>query len=444
MLHRLKYIVGGALVLAALAVTSCKKAYFYSGINDDPTQLHDNTPTLLLPGIEVKSAYLYGGDQSRFAAIFMQQVTGNGNQPANYSRYNVSTDDVDNLWTFGWYGAVMNDEHVMIQLSDSLGARHYAGIARIMMANSLASVTDFWGDAPYSDAFRGLDELQPKFDSQQQIYDTLHALLDHAIADLAADDNTAQPADDDLLFHGDLAKWTRFAHSLKARYYLHTSKIQPATLAKAASEAAQGLKFGENAGIVFEGKAVTSENPWSQMVTQRVGDYSFNGYLNTLTKNAGDPRHDVYFSDDPTTLGSLYGSPNSPVYFVTHDEVLFILSEASLKLGNTLDAANNYNHAVAYNLFRSVGDSSYATTVARTAANITLQQIITQKYIAEFLNSECWTDWRRTGFPAISAFPNNVTNNVIPRSLLYPSGEIRYNSNTKQHTILARLWWDVQ
>lgn len=453
MLHRLKYILGIAAVMGALAVSSCKKAYFYKGINDDPQQLHSPTPNLLLPGIQLKSAYLTGGDQSRFAALFTQQITGSGNQPKSYYQYIISTDDVDNLWTFGWYGAVMNDAHVMIQVSDSLGAHHYAGIARIMMANALASVTDFYGDAPYSDAFKGQAELQPKFDPQKQIYDTLHALLDRAIEDLNAEDNSIYvPGDDDQVYSGKLENWVKLAHSLKARYYLHVSKIDNTALDKVLSEGALGMDgVTDDQGIqsdfkvTFLGAAVTSSAPWAQMVDQRYQDYSFKGKVETMTAAAGDPRHDVYFDlTDPFSLGPLYGSANSPVYFMSYDELQFDMAEASFKKGNTLNAANQYNAAVVYNLKRSGVSTSYAAQVAKTAANITLNDIMTQKYIAEFLNGEVWTDWRRTGLPALTAPTPNATGGVIPRSLIYPSGEIRYNSNTQQHSLQYRVWWDAQ
>jgi len=71
-----------------------------------------------------------------------------------------------------------------------------------------------------------------------------------------------------------------------------------------------------------------------------------------------------------------------------------------------------------------------------------LNDIMTQKYIANFLNPEVWTDWRRTGLPALTPNPNAALSQ-IPRSLLYPSGEVRYNSNTPANTgLLRRVYWD--
>ena len=53
-----------------------------------------------------------------------------------------------------------------------------------------------------------------------------------------------------------------------------------------------------------------------------------------------------------------------------------------------------------------------------------LQQIIEEKYIALFgVSGEPWTDWRRTGYPTMSAPTNAIINNV-PRTLFYPQSEI--------------------
>jgi hypothetical protein len=56
-----------------------------------------------------------------------------------------------------------------------------------------------------------------------------------------------------------------------------------------------------------------------------------------------------------------------------------------------------------------------------------------------------WTDWRRTGFPAITKLANAVNSN-IPRSLPIPQSEIDANRNSppQKATILVRVFWDIQ
>ncbi len=76
-----------------------------------------------------------------------------------------------------------------------------------------------------------------------------------------------------------------------------------------------------------------------------------------------------------------------------------------------------------------------------------LQQIIEEKYIALFgVSVEPWTDWRRTGYPALSV-PSNVINSVsaVPHTLFYPQSEIDLNPNCpgqKSADLQNKVFWD--
>lgn len=446
MLRTIKYLI--PVLILVMAAGACKRAYFYDGINEDPSQLHNPTPSSILAGVELASAYNWGGDASRFASLFTQQTTGAANQSANYSLFNLTPDDVDNLWNAGFYAGIMSNCDTLIKIAMAEGQLHYAAIGMIMMATNLGQVTDFWGDVPYSEAFQGLNNISPKYDKQQQLYDTLHSLLDRAITYLSADDGAAfQPSEsDDLMYKGDLDMWIKYAHSLKAKFYLHTIKVNSAALNNCLAQIPNGFAEGEGASIRFVGSnAVTTQNPWYQFNDQRA-DITFDGYLNDLLYAAKDDRYGAYYDpSDSTLLGTYYGSKNSPVYFMSYDELKFIEAEAQFRKGNTAGAATAYNDAVAANLLRTVDSTDYLAKVEKTAANITLQDIMVQKYIALFLSPETWTDWRRTGYPALTAPAGNVLNGSLPRSLYYPSSEVRYNTNTPSNTTLTRrVWWDAQ
>ena len=446
MLRITKYIL--PLLFLLVLSQSCRKDYFYNGINDDPSQLKNPTASSLLPGVILQSAYTWGGDASRFPAIFMQQVTGAANQSASANIYNITPDDVDNMWYAGFYGSIMTNIDTLIAVATAAGQLHYAAVGKILMANDLGQVTDFWGDVPYTEAFQGLNNTQPKYDNQAAIYTRLHALLDEAITDLGKDDGSEfQPgSNDDILFEGDLDMWIKFAHALKAKFYLHTVKVDATAQAKALAQLANGFEAGEAAFVKFVGSsATTTQAPWYQFNTQRA-DITFDGYLNTLMKGANDPRYAVYYDpSDETALGALYGSANSAVFFLSYDEQKFMEAELQFRASNPTAAATAYNEAVRANLQRTINNTSYLATVSKTAANITLRDIITQKYIALFLSPETWTDWRRTGFPQLTAPDGNVLGGVLPRSLYYPSSEVRYNTNTPANTRLTRrIWWDAQ
>ncbi|MBK8828519.1 MAG: SusD/RagB family nutrient-binding outer membrane lipoprotein [Saprospiraceae bacterium] len=73
-----------------------------------------------------------------------------------------------------------------------------------------------------------------------------------------------------------------------------------------------------------------------------------------------------------------------------------------------------------------------------------VKKIIEEKFVANYgVILEPWTDWRRTGFPTITA-PSNALEPNTPRSLFYPQSEIDLNPNApKQKTNLQeRVFWD--
>lgn len=437
------------LLLIVFSASSCKKGYFYDSINDDPSQLQKPVPSNLLPGIILSTGYEWGGDASRFTSNFMQQTVGVANQSVLASNYQVSPDDVDNMWTAGLYVGIMSNANSLITVATASKQGHYVALGKILMAVNLGLTTDLWGDVPYTQAFKGQANLQPQYDTQASIYAAIDQLLTDAITSLSTSDGSPfQPGTDDILFQGNLPKWVRFAHSLKAKFYLHLSKKDVSNYAKVLTEVPLGFAAGESASVKFAGSSVTSENPWYQFNTQR-GDIGFTGTIYDKLNAANDPRLAVYQSlddDGNASLGDLFGSPNSSVVVMSYDELKFIEAEAQLKgATNPAAAATAYNAGVTANLLRTVTDVSYAATVAKTGANITLNDIMTQKYFALFLSPEVWTDWRRTGLPVLIASPSGVLNGALPRSLLYPSGEQRYNSNApKNTTLLRRVFWDVQ
>ena len=77
--------------------------------------------------------------------------------------------------------------------------------------------TDLWGDVPFTDAGSPF----PTFDSQADVYTHIQALLDSAITNLggAGGGNAV-----DFYFGNDFDKWIATAHTLKARYYMHTAE----------------------------------------------------------------------------------------------------------------------------------------------------------------------------------------------------------------------------
>ncbi|GEM_PF-5998641 len=74
---------------------------------------------------------------------------------------------------------------------------------------------------------------------------------------------------------------------------------------------------------------------------------------------------------------------------------------------------------------------------------LSLENIIEQKYIALFLQPTVWIDGKSSGFPEIKPALNNHTGEKIPRRLPYGQTEYDRNyENVPDVQIWEPVWWD--
>jgi hypothetical protein len=142
----------------------------------------------------------------------------------------------------------------------------------------------------------------------------------------------------------------------------------------------------------------------------------------------------------------------APQRMLTFAEYNFIRAEAALR-GAPGSAQTFFTAGITASM-QEVGVSavqiadylSLNGTLVGTPAQ-QMQQVIEEKYIALFgVSVEPWTDWRRTGYPALS-IPVNALNGVtaVPRTLFYPQSEIDLNPNNpgqKPQGLQNSVFWD--
>ncbi|MFN8394419.1 MAG: SusD/RagB family nutrient-binding outer membrane lipoprotein [Bacteroidia bacterium] len=448
-MKKFRYLpIVAALGLASL--TSCEK--YFDDVNVDPTRPKEVTPTVLLPSAMVEYGYGLQGDISRFTSLLTNQIYGADRQFATYQVYSITETDTDNWWKFNHYGGAMMDIKTLIDYAMASEQYHYAGIGKVLMAYGLMTATDLVGDVPYVEAFQGLDNLTPKYESQQVIYDSIQSLLAQGKV-LLADPNVAvsEPGSDDLVYGGDLTKWAMFANVLSARAHLHLGKTDPNHYAMAiAALGAPGVEsFGSSGddAVFFFGTDYTASAPWFQYNDQRA-DILFEGFLLDTMTALNDPRMVSYWDADGW-LGEYFTRPDAPFFFTSFMEQNFILAEAQFQAGNPGLALTAYNDAVNASLSRHgvVADSAFtANVLSETSGSLTLEKIMVQKYIAMYLEPEVFSDWRRTGFPNLVPSAGNVTGDVIPRRLPYPQSERLFNGancNCASQNITSKVWWDM-
>ena len=450
-------------VIAVFSLSSCEKNFL--DVNDNPNLPKDVPVNIILPTGQASLAYTLGGDIARYNAIFTQNVTGVGRQFIGYNSYIFTEEDFNNLWN-NMYADNMEDfAKIMEKASASPGNYDaYRGVAKVMMAYSLMTMTDLFGNVPYTSAFKGNDKIAPPYDTQQDIYTTiLPGLLNSAIVDMGnSSDDFFVPGSDDMIYGGDLAKWAMLANGLKARMSIHLTKRGSAAAAQAAMDAitAGGLTSNaDDAFMAFPGG--TNQNPWYQYIDQRA-DISYSpidayyGVSNTLVDALianNDPRYnamidingDIYDVGFPS---GFYMAETAPVYFYSYYEQKFIEAEAKLILGDDAGAETALHEAISANMEKlgvaPADDAIYqAANVIWATAPDKMALILTQKYYANYLQPESFNDWRRTGFPALT--PNAGATSPIPRRLIYPTNERLYNGNADNAASTMqnpKLYWD--
>lgn len=105
-------------------------------------------------------------------------------------------------------------------------------IARILKAYYAFYVSDIYGSIPYSEAFQGRygGTLQPKYDTQQELFARLDGEIKAAVAVLKQ--NPAVPqyslAEFDQYYNGDATKWIKAANALRLRMALRVQKADAA------------------------------------------------------------------------------------------------------------------------------------------------------------------------------------------------------------------------
>ena len=226
--------------LVAVA-TSCKKSFL--DVNTNPNAVTDAPAKVLLPNTTVGMGFSNSNELGKAAALLMQYSAGVSGNSASYDQWTFGS--FDNQWSNELYANVINNLGIIIQKSEGR-SKAYSGIAKLQLAYTFSMITDLWGDIPYSEAGQGLDAAglpkfsQPRFDAQMDIYlgnsskgiKSLLNLVREGLADITANGASRpgiDPGADDIVYSGDLSKWTRFGNSLLMKFALQVSNKVPDT-----------------------------------------------------------------------------------------------------------------------------------------------------------------------------------------------------------------------
>jgi len=438
------------LAVAAVGFTACSDAWL-EDYKLDQNRPSDVSMEVLLPSAQAAYGMTQGDVLPRLTSIFMQQMTGTDRQSLAHNRYaQIGEGDFNTPWNNSYAGGLY-DLKLIEDKAEAAGASAYVGVAKIMTAMYLGVLTDHFGDIPYTNALQGADNLKATFDSQADIYTTIFTLLSDG-KDALAQPSSVTPGGDDLIHGGDLAAWAATADGLRARHLNHLSKTSQYNAANVIAACDDALNAGVYCTIGFE--SALNQNPWYQFtVIDRAGYISQFGTMYDMMEASSDPRINLYRSADSLTMPA-YGDATSALPIVTPFEIMFVKAEAQLA-GSASDARATLEAAIESHMtWLGVDAGDIATYVAALPATTDLELIMNEKYVAMFSSSESWTDWRRTGFPTLSA-PADANLSGMPRRMPYPEGEYLYNADNVPMPLTSspddkfgvtttyRLWWDM-
>lgn len=329
----------------------------------------------------------------------------------------------NNYWNMG------TNVSLAIEDAESKGCFHYVGAVKTLSAWSWMLATDRHGDLPLTEAF--INKMDPVYDNQKLIYAHINSILDEAIESFDKDNSDVMPlSQGDMIYSGDASKWKKFAYALKARAANHISK-------KAEYNAAKVIEYVDNSfssnddmpyAYYINNASQTSTIPfWSEeranLESFRPSRWIIELMDGTILNGVSDPRlqqtfnpseDDIYRGIIPpegnlsgdSKIGLMYGKywskNDSKLAFVSYAEMQFVKAEAAMSLGNKDMAFDALRNGIRANMQRAgVADAAITSYLASAAvpqasADVTLSDVMTQKYIAMFLYPlESWTDLRR-------------------------------------------------
>lgn len=484
------------LVVLLLSAASCSD---FLDVNTDPNNPAEVSEPLLLTGILANFSYeVIGGAPVRVTNTWIKQTTYNA-VPPTYDNYQLTENDVNNLWTFYSYTQIMLNCKVLAEKADANKAYNYSAIARIVWAWNLSIVTDLFGNVPYSQAWQSEKYPKPIYDKQKDVYDAIQSILDQAIADINKTDKniTITPGADDFIFKGTMANWEKVAYTLKARFYLHLtyapglSKETQADLALAALT--NGMETLEDDAKYPYIDEPNQQNPWFQYTID--GKWNTDSQISkryiTLLTDLNDPRIHAHAAladgvydghengedaePDLSAIGAFYSAADAPVEFISAVEAKFLAAEAYFLKGDRSAAEASLEEGLTLSFEKQreaiiegadeagideddieLEIENYITVnkVLPATDAEAYEHLMTQKYIADFLQFENYNDWRRTGYPetklAVNPFPTNLT--TVPLRFPYPSAELQYNSDNVNaeglpvgfRSLGSAVWWNSQ
>lgn len=308
-----KYILKAfAAVALSTVMVGCSD---FGDVNNDPEHLNDgNINSALLFSAAQHQALGSDWDVWRNGIIycqqFMQQVDCLDGF-TEYQFYTWSSEYASSYWdavTSGRRGAAYFITDVMRKWKDNPAYAIDYNMARVVRVYVYQRLSDLYGDVPFTEGGQPDVTGYPKYDKQEDIYNTFLTELDEAQQAFAAG-GTAQMGKQDLYYQGDVEKWRKFTNSLMLRVAMRLSKVNPDKAKEYVAKAvANGVILDnvDNAMLQHTDGDVNldSAEPYGKIFSSSdAGRFFITKHFMDMLKDMNDPRIPLIATvcaDDPT------------------------------------------------------------------------------------------------------------------------------------------------
>lgn len=428
-------------------------------------------------------------------------------------------------WNTYWnriYDNIMSPSYQVIELAEEQGEEVFVAWAKLIRIIGASRLTAYHGPIIYSEF--GSTSQSINYDSEEVLYTTFFSELDEILTTFNANLDYGKLEAFDASFGGDVSSWVKVANTLRLQLAIRISKVAPA-LAQTEGEKAiaeAGGLISTNADNFYISLYGAQFHPavicfsWNDTRMSATMESILVGYKDNRISSYFEPATDAsLYPDHPDypykgiRNGALLGSKDDRLSYstisedfedvgsrrlMTATETQFLLAEAALRgWAGTGTAQEHYESGVqmSFEEWGAAGASDYLAdasslpldyTDPKAAAGVNaftnrievtvawdeaatnevkLEKIITQKWIAGYMNSiEAWVDHRRTGYPKLPYNYKNDSNSTwgviaeddFLRRMPFVTRERENNPNGVADAtsklggpdeIGTHLWWDT-
>jgi hypothetical protein len=353
-------------------------------------------------------------------------------------------------------------------------------LSLVLYSYGFSLLTDCFGPIPYTQALSAeLGANKPVYDTQETVYLALLDTLTKANQLLDGVNRIDIQQGYDVLYNGDARRWQKFCNALRLRLMMRISgKIDISLSVKELIDNAKApLPAGNEDNALFSYSA-SSTRTWHPLYDVLSAEASDGGWRisKTLADQmiaSADPRLTVFAQrtaageyaglpngagsgsgqiDDYSRINYRWGQKDRKGILMTFSEVRFLMAEAAARSLIPGDARTWYEEAVQAS-FAELGLTAeeFSAFIGSPQGRYTnLERIGVQKWVSLFGRGlEAWTEYRRTGVPALQPAAYGLVDQV-PSRFLYPLSEEQTNRDnltqasgwlTKGDQLTSVLWW---